>query len=66
MKILLVVSEEKEQILGPDRINIQSIDMHQKVENLSTLTTLTIITQKEILTWEDFQHQLVIIVGVIF
>ena len=61
MQILLATAEEKEQILGTDMINILSIDMHQKVENLSTLTTLTIDIHKELHTWEDFQHQLSII-----
>ena len=58
MQRLLAAAKEKEQILGTDMINILSIDMHQKVENLSTLTTLTIDIHKALLTWEEFQHQL--------
>ena len=58
MQILIAVAEEKVQILGTDMINILSIDMHQKVENLSTLTTLTIDIHKALRTWEEFQHQL--------
>ena len=58
MQILIAVAEEKVQILGTDMINILSIDMHQKVDNLSNITTLTIDIQKALHTWEEFQHQL--------
>ena len=58
MQILLMDVDEKAQILGDDMVNIQSINIHQKMKNLSTLTTLTIDIQKEIHTWEEFQHQL--------
>ena len=61
MQRLPAAVEEKTQILGTDMINILSIDMHQKIENLSTLTTLTIYIQKALHTWEEFQHQLSII-----
>ena len=50
MQILVVATEEKAQILRTDIINIQIKDIHQKVENSSTLTTLTIDIQKEIHT----------------
>ena len=57
MQRLLLIVEEKRQILGTDMINILSIDMHQKVENLSNLITLTIDIQKALHTWEEFQHK---------
>ena len=54
MKILLDISEEKVQLLGPDMRNIFNLNIHQKVENLSSLTTLTIDIQKVLHTWEEF------------
>ena len=39
-------------------INILDLDMHKKMENLSSLTTLTIDTQIDLHAWEEFQHQL--------
>ena len=54
MKRLLEAAEEKAQLLGPDMSNIFNMDMHQKVENLSSLITLTIDIQKVLLTWEEF------------
>ena len=38
--------------------NIFDLHIQQKMENLSSLTTLTIDIHKEIRTWEEFQHQL--------
>ena len=58
MRRLLIAVEEKTQILGTDMINILSIDIHQKVDNLTTLTTLTTYIHIELRTWEEFQHQL--------
>ena len=60
MKRLLETIEEKTQLLGPDMSNIFNMNIHQKVENLSSLTTLTIDIQKVLYTWEKFQHQLAI------
>ena len=54
MKILLETVKDKEKILGLDMRNIFNIDMHQKVENLSSLTTLTIDIQNALRTWEEF------------
>ena len=58
MQRLLAAAKEKRQILGTDMMNILNIDMHQKVENLLTLTTLTINIHNEFRTWKEFQHQL--------
>ena len=58
MKILLDNAEEKSQLLGPNMSNMFNLNIHQKVANLSSLTTLTIDIQKELRTWEEFQHQL--------
>ena len=41
MKRLLEDAKEKAQFLGLDTSNIFNIDIHQKIENLSSLTTLT-------------------------
>ena len=65
MQQIIFVSEEKKQILGTDMINILNIDMHQKIENLEILTTLTIDIHKALHTWEEFQHQLSITIEVI-
>ena len=58
MKRLLEAVKEKTQILGTNMSNIFDIDIHQKVENLSSLTTLTIDIKKALRTWEEFKHQL--------
>ena len=62
MKILLDTIKEKSQILGLDMSNIVNLNIHQKMANLSSITTLTIDVQKALRTWEEFQHQLEIIV----
>ena len=58
MKILLDTVKEKKQLLGPNMSKIVNLNIHQKLENLSTLTTLIIDIQKEIHAWGEFQHQL--------
>ena len=52
MKILLEAVDEKTQLLRPDMSNIFNIDIHQKVDSFSILTTLTIDIQKALHTWE--------------
>ena len=46
------------QLLGTDMINILDLDIHKKMENLLSLTTLTIDIQNSLHAWEEFQHQL--------
>ena len=54
MKRLLDNGKEKVQLLGPDMSKIFNLSIHQKVENLSSITTLTIYIQKVLRTWEEF------------
>ena len=65
MQRILATAEENSQILGTDMINMLNIYMHQNIENFSSLTTLIIDIQKALRMWEEFQHQLSIIVEAI-
>ena len=58
MQQLFSAAEENTQLFGTDMIITLSLDMHQNMENLSSITTLTIDIQKTLRTWEEFQHQL--------
>ena len=55
---MLSAAEEKTQLLGTNMINILDLDMHKKMDNLSSLTTLTIDIQNALHAWKEFQHQL--------
>ena len=50
MQRVLAAAVEKTQILGTNMINILSIDMHQNIEKLLTLATLTIEIHKALRT----------------
>ena len=60
MKILLDITEEKAQSLGPDLENITDCSIQDKMLTLSILTTLTIDIQNALRSWAEFQHQLAI------
>ena len=65
MKILLDTTDEKAQSLGPNLENITGCPIQDKMSTLSSLTTLTIDIQNALRSWEEFQHQLAIMVEAI-
>ena len=60
MKILLGITDEKAQILGPDMDNIINLSIQEKMSTLSSLTTLTIDIHKALRNWIEFQHHLAV------
>ena len=60
MKRLLDTTEEKDQFLGPDMINITDLSIQEKMSTLSSIATLTINIQNALRIWTKFQHQLAI------
>ena len=57
---MLSTVEEKTWPLGTNMINNLDLDMHNKIENLSSLTTLNINIQTSLHAWEELQHQLLV------
>ena len=58
MKLLIEISEEKDQFMGPEMERIVKVPIVEKMSILSGLTTLTIDIQKVLQSWIDFQHHL--------
>ena len=56
MKRLLDVAEEKAQFMGPDMESIADLSIQENMSTLSSITTLTINTQKVLQSWTEFQH----------
>ena len=46
--------------MGPDMERIAELSIQEKMSILSSLTTLTISTQKVLQIWAEFQHQLAV------
>ena len=57
---MLSTIEKKTRPLGTNMINNLDLDMHNKMENLSSLTTLNIDLQTSLHAWEELEHQLLV------
>ena len=56
MKILKDTVDEKSQFWGPNMNNIIELSIQEKMETLSSLTTLTIDIQRALHSWKYFQE----------